>query len=268
MSNKAKIRADAMSLNPMDDALFQKMAENKDFCQEILQVILDNKQLIVLNTNSQFATKNLQGRSCMLDAKCQLEDGRIVNIEVQRADDDDHQRRVRYNGALLTTNLTNPSTKFAEIPDVIVVFISKFDVFKSSRPLYHIDRVIRETGKSVDNGFEEVYVNAEIDDDSDVARLMNVFNTDTAYDDVKFPVTSAYKRRYKTTEEGVREMCEVIERNRAEGRADGRAIGLIEGKAELITNMLKNQMKPEQIAKIANMTVEQIISIGKKAAIL
>ena len=204
----------------------------------------------------------------MLDAKCQLENRRIVNIEVQKADDDDHQRRVRYNGALLTTNLTNPSTKFAEIPDVIVVFISKFDVFKSSRPLYHIDRVIRETGKSVDNGFEEVYVNAEIDDDSDVARLMNVFNTDTAYDDVKFPVTSAYKRRYKTTEEGVREMCEVIERNRAEGRAEGRAKGLIEGKAELITNMLKNQMKPEQIAKIANMTVEQIISIGKKAAVL
>lgn len=66
----------------------------------------------------------------------------------------------------------------------------------------------------------------------------------------------------------MREMCEVIERNRAEGRAEGRAIGLIEGKAELITNMLKNQMKPEQIAKIANMTVEQIISIGKKAAVL
>ena len=73
-------------------------------------------------------------------------------------------------------------------------------------------------------------------------------------------MTSAYKRRYKTTEEGVREMCEVIERNRAEGRAEGRA--------ELIINMLKNQMKPEQIAKIANMTVEQIISIGKKAAVL
>ena len=79
MSNKAKIRKDAMSLNPMDDALFQKMAENIDFCQEILQVILNNNQLIVLNTNSQFVTKNLQGRSCMLDAKCQLVDGRIVN---------------------------------------------------------------------------------------------------------------------------------------------------------------------------------------------
>ena len=44
--------------------------------------------------------------------------------------------------------------------------------------------------------------------------------------------------------------------------------GKIEGRAEVISNMLKNQMKPEQIAKIANMTVEQIISIGKKAAVL
>lgn len=69
---------------------------------------------------------------------------------------------------------------------------------------------------------------------------------------------------YKTTDESVREMCEVIERNRAEGRAEGR----IEGRAELIINMLKNQMRPEQIAKIADMTVEQIISIGKKAAVL
>ena len=55
-------------------------------------------------------------------------------------------------------------------------------------------------------------------------------------------------------------MCEVIERNRAEGRAEGRA--------ELIINMLKNQMKPEQIAKIADMTVEQVVSIGKKVTVL
>ena len=36
MSNKAKIRKDAMSLNPIDDALFCKMAEDIRFCEEIL----------------------------------------------------------------------------------------------------------------------------------------------------------------------------------------------------------------------------------------
>jgi hypothetical protein len=35
-------------------------------------------------------------------------DGTQVDIEVQKSDDDDHQRRVRYNGAILTNG-------FAEI---------------------------------------------------------------------------------------------------------------------------------------------------------
>ena len=63
---------------------------------------------------------------------------------------------------------------------------------------------------------EEVYVNAAVDDKSDVAKLMKVFTEDNTYNDVKFPITSEIKRRFKTNEEGVSEMCEVIERNRAE----------------------------------------------------
>jgi hypothetical protein len=63
---------------------------------------------------------------------------------------------------------------------------------------------------------DKVYVNAAVDDKSDVAELMKVFTEDNTYNDVKFPITSEIKRRFKTTEEGVSEMCEVIERNRAE----------------------------------------------------
>ncbi|MEE1362881.1 MAG: hypothetical protein U0K23_09910 [Selenomonadaceae bacterium] len=140
MSNKAKIREDAMSLNPIDDALFCKMAEDIRFCQEILQVILEDESLKVLSHVPQFTAKNMQGRSCILDLKCRLGDSRLVDVEVQKANDDK----------------------------------------------------------------------------SDVAALMKVFTEDNAYDDVKFPFTSSIKRRFKTTEEGVSEMCEVIERNRAE----------------------------------------------------
>ena len=132
--------------------------------------------------------------------------------------------------------------------------------------------MIRETGAIVENGFTEIYVNAEADDKSDVSELMNIFVQDKVYDDIKFPITSACKRRYKTTEEGVREMCEIIERNRAEGREEGLAQGLAKGRIEertnLVVSMLKNKLKPEQIAQIAQMTVEQIVAIGKKAAVL
>ena len=132
--------------------------------------------------------KNLQGRSCILDVKCTLGDGRIINAEVQKSDNDDHQRRVRYNAALLTANIAEPGDRFKAIPNVVVVFISKFDMYKSGKALYHVDRIIRENGAMVDNGFSELYVNAEVQDDSDVARLMDIFTRHDAYDDEMYNV--------------------------------------------------------------------------------
>ncbi len=100
----------------------------------------------------------------------------------------------------------------------------KFDIFKGGLPLYHVDRVIRENGKTVDNGFEEVYVSAKIRDGSEVSELMEVFVEDNAYND-KFPVTSGIKRRFKKTDEGQEIMCEIIEKLYSEAKAEGRAEG-------------------------------------------
>lgn len=215
MSNKAKIREEARKLNPIDDLMFRKMAEDKGFCQEILRVILEDDTLIVLESISQWVGTNLQGRSVILDAKCIKGNGAQVDIEIQRADDDDHQRRVRYNGAILTTNVADPGIKFKKVPDVCVVFISKFDIFEGNLPRYHVDRVVRETGKVVNNGFEEIYVNTKISDDSEVSELMKVFVDDNAYNS-KFPKTSDIKHLYKETEGGLNVMCEIMERITAE----------------------------------------------------
>lgn len=264
MSNKAQIREDARKLNPIDDALFMVMAEELDFCQEILRVILNDYKLVVVRHNPQKILKNLQGRSCTLDLECILGNGKHVGVEVQKSDDDDHQRRIRYDSSLLSTNTAEPNTKFFDVPDVIMVFISKFDIFAGGYPLYHIDRIIRELGVPADNGLQEVYVNAAVDDGSDVAKLMDIFKNDDVYDDVLFPATSEVKRRFKTTDEGVSRMCEIIEKYKNEGRAEGRD----EGRAEIIQGMLKANISMEQIVKITGLTMEKIISIGKEAAVL
>lgn len=198
-------------MNPVDDLMFRKMAEDKEFCQEILRVILEDNKLTVLESVPQWTGTNLQGRSVILDARCIRGNGTQVDIEVQKSDNDDHQRRVRYNSAILTTNITNPGIKFEKIPDVCVVFISKFDIFEGNLPLYHINRVVRETGKIVSNGFEEVYVNTKIKNDSEVSELMKVFASDNIYNS-KFPKTSEMKHRYKETEGGLDVMCEIMER--------------------------------------------------------
>ena len=82
------------------------------------------------------------------------------------------------------------------------------------------------------NGFSEIYVNAEVNDNSDVAKLMEIFTKDEVYDDVKFPATSSRKRLFKHTEEGVSAMCEIIEKYKAEGMAQGMAMGRAEGRIE------------------------------------
>lgn len=276
MSNKAQIREDARKLNPIDDALFIVMSEELDFCQEMLSVLLSDTKLIVLCHTPQKIMKNLQGRSCTLDLECILGDGRHVGVEVQKADDDDHQRRVRYDGSLLSTNVAEPGTKFGDVPDVIVIFISKFDIFGGGHSKYHVDRIVREMNMPVDNGFQEIYINASADDGTDIADLMKIFTVDNEYNDERFPVTSKIKRRFKETDEGVNKMCEIIEKYKNEGRAEGLATGRAEGRAEgaaekehsMIISMLKNKISMEQIINITGLTMEKITSIGKQAAVL
>ena len=274
MSNKAKIREDAMKMNPIDDAMFVKMAEDLGFCEELLQVIMGDKELKVLKHHHQHVVKNLQGRSCTLDLLCKLGTGHTVLVEVQKADDDDHQRRVRYESSVLTANITDPGTKFEKVPDVISVFISRFDLFASGRSRYHVDRVLRETGQVVDNGAMEIYVNAQIDDGTDIADLMKVFSEDAVYDD-RFPNASERKRIFKTTEEGVRQMCEIIERNRreaaaealargrAEGRAEGEAKGRLEEKIQSARNFIKDGIVTlEKIKASGRYTDQEIAAIA------
>lgn len=127
-----------------------------------------------------------------------------------------------------------------------MVFISKFDIFEGNLPLYHVDRIVRETGKTISNGFEEVYVNTKIKDNSEVSELMKVFVDDNAYNN-KFPITSGSKHRYKKTEGGLRSMCEIMEKIAKEERT--------KGKLELLFDLVKDDIITiTEAAKRANMT--------------
>ena len=94
----------------------------------------------------------------------------------------------------------------------VLLFLMQFDAFNSGHALYNIDRVVRQTGEVVNNGFEEIYVSACVKDDSDVSELMDIFTNDKSYNINKYPVTSKIKRRYKQTKEGLKVMCEIMEK--------------------------------------------------------
>ena len=67
MPTKKEFEEYTRGLNPIDDLMFSKMAESREFCEEILRVILDDDELIVTENIPQCKVENLHGRSIIMD---------------------------------------------------------------------------------------------------------------------------------------------------------------------------------------------------------
>ena len=252
-------------LNPIDDLMFRKMAEHKEFCEEILRVILDDYELVVTDNMQQFDLKNLQGRSVVLDAKCITGDGRYINIEVQKANDDNHLKRVRYNASVLTANVTEAGKQFEFVPDICIIFISAFDLFKGNLPLYHVVKTVKETGQVIEDGLTEIYVNAAVDDGSKLARLMKVFTANDAYDEADFPVTSEIKSRFKKDEGGSIKMDATLQKWMQEseeiGEKRGEKRGREEGAKIIAKTMIEEGLPTELIMRYTGLSEEAVAAL-------
>ena len=106
-------------LTGMDDIFFFKLAEDRGFCEELLQVILANKEIRIVEHKPQAVLRNIKGRSVTLDLKCVGEDGVVFGVEVQKQDNDNHQKRVRYNMANIDTAESEKGVKFDELKEAL-----------------------------------------------------------------------------------------------------------------------------------------------------
>ncbi len=161
----------------------------------------------------------------VLDALCETDDGSMANIEVQKADDDNHQKRVRFNQSNIDATLTEKGIKYKDLPDVYMVFISRFDIFDRGRTVYHISRVIDETGETVENGVHEIYANIAVDDGSEIAELMKYFK-DSNGTNRKFAKLCSRVDYFKHKKEGVKIMATLFEKYVAEERAEEQKKGI------------------------------------------
>jgi len=130
---------------------------------------------------------------------------------VQKADDDDHIRRCRYNAAGMTWKEAEKGTRFRDLPDVCVVYITEHDFLHGGRTIYHVDKILRENGSIIDDGSSVIYVNTAVNDGSVISDLMRCFLQKTV-NDPRFPRLSERVHQYKNTEKGAAEMCEELER--------------------------------------------------------
>ena len=244
------------NFRPIDDTFFEVMADDIGVCQEMLRIILEDEKLIVKDVIVQSSERNLYGRSVRLDALCILGNGKKCNVEVQRSNEDHHLKRVRFNASVITVRDSQTDDKFEETIDLIVVYISEFDIFKCGRVIYHVDSVIRETQEKVDDGLERVFVNTAVKDGTTISEYMDCF-LQKEIDNAKFPKLTNRVHYLKHEEGGVNAVCEIMrkyseevaEKAYQQGEEAGKEIGKEIGQRQANIAAIKNMIIRFQATK-------------------
>lgn len=244
----------------LDDDFMTKVFEDISCAELLLRIILNDEGIRVLEAHSQRGIKNLQGRSVKLDILAVDSHNRVFNVEVQRSDRGAGAKRARYNSALIDSNVTEPGDQYEDLNETFVIFITENDVMKAGLPIYHIDRVVRETGKLFEDEEHIIYVNSQIKDETKLGRLMHDFSCTDAKD-MYNKVLADRVRYFKEDERGVEIMCREMEIMRNQAHEEGIEKGRI---MQLIKQVCVKMQKFSSAEEVANDLVEQDVPLIQK----
>ena len=243
----------------LDDDFMSKVFEDKTCAEILLRIILQRKDLKVKYVYVQQEIKNLQGRSIRLDILAEDTSGKLYNVEVQRSDKGASRKRARHNSSLLDANITDAGEEYEKLNSTYVIFITENDILKSGLPIYHIDRTVKETGESFEDGAHIIYVNSQIKNETELGKLMHDFSCTNA-EDMNYSVLADRVRYFKEDEKGVSTMCKAMEDMRNEAHEEGRTAE----RRTHIREMLLDHVPIEKIKQYTSATDEEILEIQRE----
>ncbi len=239
-----------------DDFMTRVFEDDLKLTEFLLSIILQRKDLEVIESNTQVVQKSLTGRSVKLDIKAKDKSGKLYNIEIQREDKGADEKRARYHSAILDTNTLLPRQDFKDLPETYVIFITEHDIFKCGFPLYHINRKIEENGMTFCDLSHIIYVNGEYKGNDAIGDLMHDFLC-AEPDEMRYKLLAEKAGKFKKTEKGAKRMCKIMEEFAAEERADERA--------EIAIKLLKDgTFNISKISEISSLPESKIRELAEK----
>lgn len=234
-----------------------KVFEDDIECTEfLLHIIMDKPDLKVQEVRTQYSIKNLLGRSVRLDIHAVDSDKKKYNIEIQREDKGAGAKRARYNSSIIDANSLRAGTDVNELPETYVIFITESDVMGANEPIYHIDRIIKETGKPFKDEAHIIYVNGAYRDESPLGLLMHDFACINP-EDMHYKILADKTRYYKENEKGVAAMCRAVEELCNDAKIE-------EKKESAIRLLRQGKLSAEEIAEGLGLDIEVVNALGEK----
>lgn len=227
----------------------------------VIRIIMNIDSLIVKRVEVQKTIKNISGRSVRLDVFAVDSEGKNYNIEIQKTNDGAGAKRARHNAASLDSSNLQPGENVEILPETYIIFITEHDVLKGNLPIYHIERCIIETGEYFNDGTHIIYVNAEIQNDTPLGKLMYDFSCIDP-EDMHYKELAKRVKFVKTDSREVENMCRAMELLREESIAEGRVLE----RAEILKGFFKSGMSDEDISRFSGVPLEEILEIKNEIA--
>ena len=222
---------EARSFNLLSDTFMSVALRDQAAAQEVIRIFTGIPDLKIVSLSTQVRLPRMVSHDAILDVVAEDSSGKIYNIEVQRADNLDHAKRVRYYGAMLDTACLEKGAGYEELPEVYVIYLSERDLWKAGKTVYTVEKKLSGTEIPYSDGMHIIFANAEANDGTEIARTMQYFKVSDPMDQSHGALSK--RVHYLKCEEGGRqEMCEISEKIYNEGVADGRIEGRIEGRNE------------------------------------
>lgn len=160
--------------------------------------------------------------------------------------------------------VTEPGEQYQNLNETYVVFITENDVLGENIPIYHVDRIVRETGKMFNDQSHIIYVNSQIKDETALGKLMHDF-TCTNAKDMYYEVLADRVHYFKEDEKGVAIMCKAMEDMRNEAAREAEKMKAIRMARLMIED---GKLNYEDIAMYTELTLEEVekIALEKKSA--
>ena len=166
------------SLTLFDDYFMSVIFDkNIPAAELVIRIILGRKDIRVKSVTSQRTLKSpfIEGKGVRLDILAEDAAHKCYNIEVQRDEKDASPKRARFHSSMVDSRMLKAGQKFNELTDSYVIFITEKDYYRGGLPIYTIDRQIKETDSSFEDGSHIIYVNGSYEGDDDIGRLMQDF---------------------------------------------------------------------------------------------
>ena len=241
-------------LTVMDDILMRNVLNQTECTEYVLQTIMGQKELKVLECVVQKDYKNLQGRSAIFDCVARDAEDRRYDVEIQNDGDAASPQRARYHSGLMDMHMLRPGQDFSELPESHVIFITEDDVLGHGLPIYHAGRKVHELDKDLGDGEQIIYVNAGIQDDTELGHLMRDLHCKNA-DEMYSSVLAKRIRELKETEEGISHMSDEMRKEMETWYQEGAEFGEMKAKRETALSLAEMGFPVERIAQVVKESI-------------